>query len=182
MLCIAVLCGAAGHSNRGDEQPRGGGRKAELSERAGQKTAGVSQGGDNPLGCVLCLLSVASQKVGASAARAVKRGKVIGLPERVGPRRGTGRLRPGAQRPLPLPGGNATENRTHGHCRAAGRSLRSRSSSSGHWYPPWMTTSCSRCCQRTTTYRSRTRGSPGCRWGTPTAPVGCLIGLAGKQA
>jgi hypothetical protein len=30
--------------------------------------AGDGQGGDNPLGCVLCLLSVASQKVGAPAA------------------------------------------------------------------------------------------------------------------
>ena len=31
MLRIAGLCGAAGHSNRGDEQPQGGGRRAELS-------------------------------------------------------------------------------------------------------------------------------------------------------
>ena len=31
MLCIAGLCGAAGHSNRGFAEPQGGGRKAELS-------------------------------------------------------------------------------------------------------------------------------------------------------
>ncbi len=31
MLRIAVLCGAAGHSNRGFAEPQGGGRKAELS-------------------------------------------------------------------------------------------------------------------------------------------------------
>ena len=55
---------------------RGDGRRAELSERAGQKTAGVSQGGDNPLGCDLCLLSVASQKVGAPAARAGERKEI----------------------------------------------------------------------------------------------------------
>ncbi len=68
--------GAAGHSNRGFAEPQGGGRRAELSERAGQKMAGDSQGGDNPLGCVLCLLSVASQKVGAPAARAGERKKL----------------------------------------------------------------------------------------------------------
>ncbi len=55
------------------KRPQGGGRRAELSERAGQKTVGVSQGGGNPLGCVLCLLFVASQKVGAPAARAGER-------------------------------------------------------------------------------------------------------------
>ncbi len=37
--------GAAGHSNRGFAEPQGGGRRAELSEKAGQKTLGVSQGG-----------------------------------------------------------------------------------------------------------------------------------------
>ena len=41
--------------------------------RGQAEKAGVSQGGGNPLGCVLCLLSVASQKVGAPAARAGKR-------------------------------------------------------------------------------------------------------------
>ncbi len=65
---VAGPVGAAGHANRGFAQPQGGGRKTELSERAGQKTVGVSQGG-----CVLCLLSVASQKVGAPAARAGER-------------------------------------------------------------------------------------------------------------
>ena len=49
MLCIAGLCGAAGHSNRGFAEPQGGGRKVEFSERAGQKTVGVSQGGEDPL-------------------------------------------------------------------------------------------------------------------------------------
>ena len=46
---IAGLCGAAGHSNRGFAQLQGGGRRAELSEMAGQKTVGVSQGGEAPL-------------------------------------------------------------------------------------------------------------------------------------
>ena len=55
---------------------RGDGRRAELSERAGQKTVGDSQGGGSPLGCDLCLLSVASQKVGASAARAGERKEI----------------------------------------------------------------------------------------------------------
>ncbi len=46
---VAVLCGAAGHSNRGFAEPQGGGRRAELSERAGQKTVGDGQGGEDPL-------------------------------------------------------------------------------------------------------------------------------------
>ncbi len=57
------------HSFRGGDGPnilRGG-----RSEKAG-----VIQGGGNPLGCVLCLLSVALQKVGASAARAGERKEI----------------------------------------------------------------------------------------------------------
>ena len=44
--------------------------------RGQAEKAGVSQGGGNPLGCVLCLLSVASQKVGAPAARAGERKEI----------------------------------------------------------------------------------------------------------
>ena len=74
MLCIAGLCGAAGHSNRGFAQPQGGRRKAEFSRLVIRcPVGGDGQGGGNPLGCVLCLLSVASQKVGAPAARAEER-------------------------------------------------------------------------------------------------------------
>ncbi len=40
MFCIAVLCGAAGHSNRGFAEPQGGGRKAELSLEVGPQTVG----------------------------------------------------------------------------------------------------------------------------------------------
>ena len=119
---VAVLCGAAGHSNRGFAEPQGGGQGRVFSEKGLQPVdklnncdsssrashrhpgrgaqlvgarcvprwrrpvrglgqvrtvpAGVSQGGRRPLGCVLCLLSVASQKVGAPAARAGERKEI----------------------------------------------------------------------------------------------------------
>ncbi len=54
-------------------------------------SVGVSQGGGNPLGCDLCLLSVASQKVGAPRLER-GRGKELILPARgSGARRGHGR-------------------------------------------------------------------------------------------
>ena len=78
---------------------------------------GLAKGVGNPLGCVLCLLSVASQKVGAPAARAGER-KEIDSPREGWGSTGCGRpnwltrffaRRPGwrAERPL-IPGGNAT--------------------------------------------------------------------------
>ncbi len=60
-------------------------------------------------------------------------------------------------------GGNATENRTHGYCCSAGRSLRSRSPSGGHCHSPSesSTTRCTRRSRRNTTYRTDKRGGPG---------------------
>ncbi len=78
-------------------------------------------------------------------------------------------LRPPLAATLPIPGGNATENRTHGNCSTAGRSLRSRGSSGGHCHSPSEspTTRCTRRCRQATTYLRhdslylRCRGSPG---------------------
>ena len=46
MLCIAGLCGAAGHSNRGFAEPQGGGRKAEFSPGGGCR--GMAKGAKTP--------------------------------------------------------------------------------------------------------------------------------------
>ena len=55
---------------------RGVGDGPNFLRGGGPKKAGDGQGGGNPLGCVLCLLSVASQKVGAPAARAGERKEI----------------------------------------------------------------------------------------------------------
>ena len=64
-----------------------------------------------------------------------------------------------------VPGGNATENRTHGCCYSADRASCSRRASSGHSHSPSesSTTRCTRRCRRYTTYRTDKRGGPGPR-------------------
>ena len=71
-----------------------------------------------------------------------------------------------AARP-PIPGGNATEDRTHGLLRLAGRSHGGRRPSCGHHHSPQdsMTTSCTHCRRRRAVPQTHCsflrRGSPG---------------------
>ena len=62
---------------------------------------------------------------------------------------------------LPIPGGNATENRLHGSRCAAGQASRCRSPRCGQGNPLWTMTSCTRGCRRESTDRSRRRDCPG---------------------
>ena len=70
-------------------------------------------------------------------------------------------LRPPLAATLPIPGGNATDDRSHGRGCTADGARRNGSTGSGHWYRPRSTTNCTRCCRRPTTLLRRSRERPG---------------------
>ena len=133
---IAGLCGAAGHSKAGvfSAKAAGVGPQEGLA-KFGPFRRGLAKGAQPSWLRSLptfCRITESRSPRGLSGGEE----KIIFSPRGLGPDGGLGGFVPGPGRPLPIPGGNATEDRMHGNCCSAERASRSRSVNSRYRCPP----------------------------------------------